>query len=79
VIIVMALFYIFIFAGVLLLTFLTTYLICYFYIKQKRAVKPKYHYTSPVEEKALRRDYELKPTNQTGIDGDSALKRYHRG
>ena len=68
-----------IFAGVLILTLLASFAICTLYINSKNRVSPKYHYTSPVEEKSLKRDFDLTPNNQTGVDGDNALKGFIKG
>jgi len=75
----MVFFYLLIFALTALVTFLLSYFVTTIYISYSRRSTLKYSYTAPMVPYTIRRDYELKPSEQTGIDGDSALKNYKRG
>lgn len=73
------LFYILAISVTILATFAVTYVIVTLYINHKRKIAPKYHFTSPMEQHQMRRDYELKPTVQTGIDGTNAMNDFKKG
>lgn len=66
------------FFTVLLITFLIAFLLSRLYIHSKRRGRHKYHFSSPAEVYSIRRDFELKPTAQAGIDGDTALSKIKR-